>query len=133
MTVTLLQDKTERFRDFANFILSRSHCKIREVARLLGLMTSYTTSMRFGKLFTYHLDIQKIDALKEANDNNNGMMNFDVTSRDDINWWIAHLDSEFAYIKTPKPSVTLRTDASLDGWGGSHCGRQFYWREMEST
>ena len=27
----LQQDKIERFRDFANFILSRSHCKIREV------------------------------------------------------------------------------------------------------
>ena len=35
-----------------------------------------------------------------------------------FNWWIRHLDLEFAYIKTPKPSVTLCTDASHDGWGG---------------
>ena len=87
------------------------------MARLSGLMTSYTTAMSFSKLFTHHLDIQKIDALKEADDNYNGMMTLDVTSRDDINWWIAHLDSEFAYIKTPELSVTLCTDASLDGWG----------------
>ena len=134
MTITLPQDKIERFWDFANFVLSKSHCKIREVARLLGLMTSYTTAMHFGKLFTHHLDIQKIDALKEADDNYNEMMTLAVTSRDDINWWIAHLDSEFAYIKTPELSVTLCTDASLDGgrvW--SHCGRQFYWREIESS
>ena len=45
-------------------------------------------------------------------------MTLDVTSRDDINWWVAHLDSEFAYIKTPELSVTLCTGASLDGWGG---------------
>ena len=99
---------------------------------MLGLMTSYTTAMRFGRLFTHHLDIQKIDALKEADGNYDGKMTLDVTSRDDINWWITHLDSEFAYIKTPKPSVTLCTDVSHDGWGrgggGSHCGRQFYWR-----
>ena len=116
LTVTLPRDKIERFRDYANFILSRSHCKIREVERLLGLMTSYTTSMRFGRLFTHHhLDIRKIDALKEADDNYNGKMTLDVISRDDINWWITHLDSEFAYIKTPEPSFTLCTDASLDG------------------
>ena len=117
LTVTLPLDKIERFRDYANFILSRNHCKIREVARLLGLMTSYTTAIRFGRLFTHHLDIQKIDALKEADGNYDGKMTLDVTSRDDINWWITHLDSEFAYIKTPKPSVTLCTDASHDGWG----------------
>ena len=103
LTVTLPQDKIERFRDYANFILSRSHCKIREVARLLGRMTSYTTAMRFGRLFTHHLDIQKIDALKKADDNYNGKMTLDVTSRDDTNWWVTHLDSEFAYIKTPEP------------------------------
>ena len=89
--------------------------------------------MRFGRLFTHHLDIQKIDALKEADDKCKGMMTSDVTSADDINWWIANLDSEFAYIKPPEPSVTLCTDASQDDWGGSHCGRQFYWREMESN
>ena len=44
LTVTLPRDKIGRFRDYANFILSRNHCKIREVARLLGLMTSYTTA-----------------------------------------------------------------------------------------
>ena len=120
LTVTLPQGKIERFQDFANFILSRSHSKICEVARLLGLMTSYTTAMRFGKLFTQHLGIQKIDALKEADDSYNGMMTLDVTSRDHINWWITHLDSEFAYIKTPEPSITLCTDVSLDGWGGGH-------------
>ena len=103
LTVTLPQDKIEKFRDYANFILSRSHCKIREVARLLGRMTSYTTAMRFGRLFTHHLDIQKIDALKKADDNYKGKMTLDVTSRDDINWWVTHLDSEFAYIKTPEP------------------------------
>ena len=118
MTVTLPRDQIERFQDYANFILSRNHCKIREVARLVGLMTSYTTAMRFGILFTHHLDIQNIDALKEANGNYDGKMTLDVTSRNDINWRITHLDSEFAYIKTPEPSVTLCTDASLDGCGG---------------
>ena len=42
------------------------------------------------------------------------MMTLDVTSRDDVNWWIAHLDSEFAYIKTPEPSVTLCTAIESD-------------------
>ena len=115
LTVTLPWDKIERFRDYTNFILSRNHCKICEVARLLDLMTSYTTAMRFGRLFTHHLDIQKIDALKEADGNYDGKMTLHVTSRDDVNWWITHLDSEFAYIKSPEPSVTLCTDASLDG------------------
>ena len=84
LTVTLPQGKIERFWDYANFILSRNHCKIREVARLPDLMTSYTTAMRFGRLFTHHLDIQKIDALKEADGNYDGKMTLDVTSRDDI-------------------------------------------------
>ena len=55
-------------------------------------MTSYTTAIHFGRLFTHHLDIQKIDALKEADGNYDGKMTLDVTSRDDINWWITHLD-----------------------------------------
>ena len=66
---------------------------------------------------SHHLDIQKIDALKEAEGNCDGKMTLDETLRDDINWWITHLDSEFAYMKTPEPSFTLCTDASLDGWG----------------
>ena len=69
--------------------------------------------MRFGKLFTHHFDIQQIDALKEADNNYNKIMTLDLTSRDDINWCIDHLDSDFAYIKTPELSVC--TDASLDG------------------
>ena len=85
---------------------------------MLGLMTSHTTAMRFGRLFTHHLDIQKIDALKEADGNCDRKMTLDVTSRDDINRWSTQLDLEFAYIKTSEPSVTLCTDASLDGWGG---------------
>ena len=120
--VTLPRDKIERFRDYANFILSRNNCKIREVARLLGLMTSYATALHFGRLFTHHLDIQKIDALREADGNYDGKMTLDVTSRDDINCWITHLDSEFTYIKTPEPSVTLCTGTSLDGWGGHILG-----------
>ena len=140
LAVTLPRDKIERFRDFANFVLflSRSYCKIREVAMLLCLMTSYTTAMRFGRLFTHHLEIQKIDPLKEADDNYNGLMTLDVTSRDDItrNWWIAHLDSEFAYMKhLSLQSLCAQMPASMAGGGGgggeSHCGRQFYWREME--
>ena len=119
LTVTLPWDKIERFRDYANFILSRSYCKIHEVVRLLGLMSSYTTAMRFGRLFTHHLDIQKIDALKEADDKCNGMMTLDVTSADDINWWIANLDSEFAYIKPPEPqSLCAQMPATMTGGGG---------------
>ena len=79
--------------------------------------------MRFVKLFTQHLDILKIDALKEADDHYDGMMTLDVTSRDDINWWIAHLDSELAYIKTPKRSITLSHRCQpqlLGGGGGGH-------------
>ena len=101
------------------------------MARLLGLMTSYTTAMHFGRLFTHHLDIQKIDALKEADDNYNGMMTLDVTSRDDINWWIAHLDSEFAFIKTPE--LCAHMPASMAGGhivGGSSTGGK--WKVIES-
>ena len=101
---------------------------------MLGLMTSYTTAMRFGRLFTHHLDIQNIDALKKADDNYNGKVTSGVTSKDGINWWITHLDSEFAYIKHLSPqSLCAQMPASMaEGHivGGSSTGGK--WKVIES-
>ena len=103
-------------------LLGKPSSTIREVAFLIGLMTSYSTAMRFGRLFIHHLEIQKITALHEAADNFEQLMTLDEISRKDILWWISHLDSEYALMKLPAPSVILCTDASFDGWGGHIVG-----------
>ena len=122
MKITLPGNKVEKFKSLGNKLLAKPSCTIREVACLIGLMTSYSTAMRFGRLFTHHLEIQKITALHEAADNFDQLMTPDATSRKDILWWISQQDSEYSLIKIPAPSITLCTDASLDGWGGHIVG-----------
>ena len=106
MKITLPASKVEKFKSLGNKLLAKPSCTIREVACLIGLMTSYSTAMRFGRLFT-HLEIQKITALHEAADNFDQLMTLDATSRKDILWWISQLDSEYSLIKIPAPSVTM--------------------------
>ena len=99
MKITLPGNKVEKFKSLGNKLLAKPSCTIREVACLIGLMTSYSTAMRFGRLFTHHLEIQKITALHEAADNFDQLMTPDATSRKDILWWISQLDSEYSLIR----------------------------------
>ena len=92
MKITLPGNKVEKFKSLGNKLLEKPSCLIREVACLIGLMTSYSTAMRFGRLFTHHLEIQKITALHEAADNFDQLMTLDATSQKDILWWISQLD-----------------------------------------
>ena len=92
MKITLPGNKVEKFKSLGNKPLEKPSCLIREVACLIGLMTSYSTAMHLGRLFTHHLEIQKITALHEAADNFDQLMTLDATSQKDILWWISQLD-----------------------------------------
>ena len=86
-------------------------------------MTSYSTAICYGRLFTHHLETQKMMALHEATDNFQHLMTLDAMSQEDILWWISDLDSECAPITLTDPSVILCTVGSLVG-GLSARGRQ---------
>ena len=39
--------------------------------------------------------------------------------KNDLKWWILNINNQVRHISHGKPSITIQTDASLQGWGAS--------------
>ena len=64
MIVSLTPEKKHKIYEECIKILSIHTAKIREVARLLGLLISSFSGVDFGRLFYRDIEIEKIQALK---------------------------------------------------------------------
>ena len=59
----------------------------------------------------------KTRALKHHKDNFNPKVRLSEEAKDDIRWWKNNIDEIYYDIIVPNPSVEIKTDASLNGWG----------------
>lgn len=110
------------------------HCKIRDLAKLLGLLTSACPAVRYGWLYTKLLERQKFLALKEYNYNYEAIM--DIPQEilgEDLRWWRRNILTTYSNIKQDKFSLEIFTDASLTGWGAwaGNVKTHGYWSDAD--
>ena len=67
--------------------------------------------------FIEHLKMTKTDALKQTGWNHDEHMQISDLAKEDLSWWLENVDQDPCPIMPTEPSVTLKCDSSLEGWG----------------
>ena len=97
-----------------NSALSSRVISIRDVASLLGKMTSSLVGVRYGKMHYRGLERCKVTALKEASGDYNASMCLDAFARDDIIWWRDNIKGSFnCFVVSASTSLIVMASSSL--------------------
>ncbi len=108
-----------------NDLFQRKRITVRKMAWVIGLLVSILPAYRYGRLHYRALERAKIQALK-------GTCDFNKKCRwprlcvSDLKWWKNSLRGWKTSFLSPCPTVTLITDASLQGWGSIWEGEEFF-------
>ena len=135
MQVSVSEPKIEKLESEALRLLQTKDPTIRQVAGVVGLMVSCTPGVEYGFAHIKSLEREKNAALASQGFSYDAKMWVSKKGREDIFWWLEHIDCSVKNIRSGSPDQNIYTDASLEGWGaffGSHSsgGR---WRRREIT
>ena len=136
MTVRLTEKKINKYvklcRDFAS--ANKVH-KIRDVASLIGKLTSTFPGVQFGPLHYRNLERDKIEALKFNAGDFEKTMTLSSNSLIEVHWWVDNLETSYRRIHQGDPDSVMHVDASLTGWGAKwgDTSTQGIWSSLEKT
>ena len=118
MTVKLTDAKISKYVKLCKGFLTvyKKH-KIRDVASLIGKLTSTFPGVQYGPLHYRHLEQDETEALKQCGGGYEAPMVLSNASLRDLQWWVTNLDTAFRNIHIGEPECIVHTDASLTGWG----------------
>ena len=117
MTITLPEEKAQKVKDACTFIMSKEKLRIRDLAKVIGLLVASFPAVTWGPLFYRELERSKISALKENRGNFDAIMQVTPEGRAELTWWIENIQDSCVSLESKYPSLELRTDASKLGWG----------------
>lgn len=118
MTVTLPARRVKKIVESCSSLASRNKAKIREVARVVGMLVAAIPAVELGKLHYRILEKAKIVALKVGKGNFDKFMTISKEMKMELSWWISEVGTQVRKIIRTAPSVEVFTDASDLGWGG---------------
>ena len=92
---------------------------IREFPSFIGTLTFSFPGNQFGPLDYRAMLRLKDKSLKYNKANFKAIIKFSEDALYEIAWWKENIFKVFKPIRYPKISITIYTDASLEGWGAS--------------
>ena len=117
MWVSLTPERAQKLVEACCKLLNNPRPTIREVAQVLGLMTSSFPGVMFGPLHYRSLEMDKTTALQANKGNFDKGMCVSNDSISDIKWWIKSIPEVYNPISHGEAQITMSTDASFNGWG----------------
>ena len=118
MSVSPTKEKKVKVKDAVTKLLYTKKPKIRTVASILGLLNDVCKGCEYGQAYLKNLEILKIKALRKVGRVGfEGRMKISWICKDDLKWWLHHIDTTKKPIRLGNPNVSLETDASMLGWG----------------
>lgn len=117
MIVTLPPEKVLVIVQECEVLHRKRVAKIRDVARILGLMVSSFCAVEYGPLFYRQLEMAKIQSLKVSKGDYEAIMYITAKMKAELLWWINHLPTQKRIIDHGNASTVITTDASSAGWG----------------
>ena len=116
MAKRLTDKKKLKTKECCCNILAVETPTIRQVAKLLGTLTSCLPGVQYGPLHYRALEVCKIVALKRAKGNFDAMLTLCKGAKLDIQWLIENISWAYNHISYGNTSITITTDASNKGW-----------------
>ena len=117
MTVKLTPERALKLKTACLENLEATTPLIRDMAQLLGLMTSSFPGIMYGALHYRVLEMEKTCALKQTKRNFYRSMTLSSEAKSDIQWWIDSIFVAYNPVNHGDPHIIMTTDASLSGWG----------------
>lgn len=132
MQLKLPLSKINKIKDTVNFHLTLTKCKLRDFARLIGLLTSACPAVQFSWLYTKILERHKYLCLLD-NPDYNSFISLPKELHPDLKWWARHVDRNCNPFRFNNFEAEIFTDSSTTGWGAYKNGKQAhgYWKETE--
>ena len=90
-----------------------------EFASFIGTLTPSFPGNQFGPLYYRTMLKFKDKSLKYNKGNFNAVIKLSEDTLHEISWWKKNIFKVFKPIRYPKFSITIYTNASLEGWGAS--------------
>ena len=122
MMNSLTGEKTQNIKEACRKLLQSPQPTIREVARVIGMLTASFPGIMFGPLHYRHLDMDKTVALKLRKGNYNKTMTLSDEAKHELNWWVSSIESAYNMVSHGQTDTTMTTDASITGWSCSLAG-----------
>ena len=119
MIITLTPKRVTKILDICVKLLSTYVHKIRFVSSAIGMFIAALQGVKFGKLHYRNLERDKYWALHRHNGNLDRNMTLSHQAQSDIRWWHQHVSTSFNFVHPPAVSITIYSDASLEGWGAT--------------
>ena len=136
MTVSLAPEKREKIKLACQKLLHTRSPKIREVARVIGLLVAAFPGVEHGPLHYRQLELCKIASLKVNAGRFNANMQITREGKQELLWWIHRLTDPLllTHIDRGSPTIMIETDASQLGWGAHRQGEATggRWSEKEA-
>lgn len=121
--VSLPDEKISKIKTELQLWKSRTRCKIREFARLVGLLTSACPAVEYGWLYTKEFERCKYLNLKDDIENYDKLMSLPSHLTADFEWWSKAIQQPKCKIKYDEYCMEIFSDASTTGWGAA-CGEE---------
>ena len=118
MSITLTSTKTNGLIYTCNDALNQNTLTIRQLASLLGKITSCFPASKHGRLAYRGVERLKTAALKANCFNFEATVTLNEDAKNDIWWWLTNAHYLSNDIWLPPPSLTIKSDACSLGWGG---------------
>lgn len=134
MIMYLPQDKKENICKELRVLKTKTHCKIRLFAKLIGKLVSAGPLVQYSWVHIKDFEREKFLALK-GDKSYNRIMRIPAYLQTEFRWWIDNIQSSFQYIKPRGFNLEIFSDASKTGWGAI-CGdetAQGFWKLEEKS
>ena len=135
MKVYLTKDKVIKVKQLIELALgNHEKLKIEFVAKVIGHMVSSFPAVQYGPLHYWYIEQDKIKALKFHKGNFNATMKISNKGKEDLQWWLSHIETSYGNICNLPVDITVCSDASLQGWGAAvnNTSTGDQWSQIES-
>lgn len=133
MEIELPLEKKLSIKQWSSHFRQNSFCKIRELARFIGILVSACPAVTYGWLYTKALEREKFLALAHSAGNFEATMSIPSYLHPDLLWWEQGILHSFNTLRKNYFVKEIFTDASLTGWGAC-CGSEKtygFWSELD--
>lgn len=117
MKISLPEKKRSKLYRIIDSFLHKRICKIRELARLIGLLISVCPAVKYGWMYTKALEREKFLHLKQNNMNYDAKVILSSNIACDLDWRKANILDCSNDLRRDKFKLEIFTDSSLSGWG----------------
>ena len=119
MTINLTEERKQSIYTHCQNILSNYQATIRDLAQTIEVIVPSFRAAPYDQMYYRELEKCKVQSLARSGGNFDRKAYISEEAADELQWWIRNIFDAFAPIKFPPFDLTIFSDASLEGWGGT--------------